>query len=92
MTFKIVGIGDVTPKGNVTVRMQRNANITTDLGTVIGGRISRIVVGAESLSKEIGDEVDLDMDSTFKFEDRDFEIPEGDDKGLIIALEWVVGR
>ena len=89
--FSIVGIGDVTPKGNRTIRMQRNADIETDLGTVVGGRISRIVVRSESFSKEKDDVVDLDMDSTFKFEDRTFTIPEGEENaGQEIELEWVV--
>ena len=75
MVFKVVGIGDVTAKGNSTVRMQRNAEIETDLGLVIGGRTSRIVVKADSLSKAVGDEVELDMDTVFMFKDKPYDVP-----------------
>ena len=93
MEFTIVGIDDVTPKGNVSVRMQRNADVETDLGLVLGGRISRIAVRASSLNKEIGDTTELDMDNTFEFEDREWTVPEGEENaGEKRMLEWIVPR
>jgi len=101
MLFKLVGIGDATPKGNSTVRMQRNASVDTDLGQVIGGRTSRIVVKADSLSKAVGDEVELDLDTTFKFEERPYDVPadatlkDGSvhpNAGERIMMEWIVQR
>lgn len=90
MEFTIVGIGSVTPKGNRTIRMQRNADVETDLGTVLGGRISRVVVKADTFSKEVGDAVDLDMNSTFKFSIEPWTVPEGEENaGNVYDLEWV---
>ena len=93
MDFTIVKIGKVTDNGNLTVVMQRSADVTCDLGEIVGGRRSRIVVRAESLSKEIDDVVTLDMESTFKFETRPYTIPEGEENaGDVVQLEWVVVR
>ena len=101
MLFKLIGIGDVTPKGNCTVRMQRNASIETDLGTVPGGRTSRIIVVADTLSKAVNDSIDLDMDSSFKFEERPYDVPadatlkDGSrhpNAGDRISMEWIVQR
>lgn len=91
--FTIVKIGNTTENGNVTVVMQRSADVTCELGEITGGRRSRIVVRAESLLKEIDETVSLDMDLTFKFENRPYTVPEGEENaGQVIDLEWIVSR
>jgi len=73
--------------------MQYGENIDTDLGQVVASRIARVVVKADTLTKEVGDTISLDMDSMFKFETRAFTVPEGEENaGQVIDLAWVVKR
>ena len=101
MLFKLIGIGDTTAKGNCTVRMQRTATVDTDLGQVPGGRTSRIVVKADTLTKAIGDEVELDLDSTFEFKSEPYDVPvdatlkDGSahpEAGNTVTMEWIRQR
>lgn len=91
MDFTILRIGDATELQNRTIVMQYGDNVETDLGEVVASRIARVVVTAASFSREVGDVVTLDMDNTFKFEDRPYTIPEGEENaGDVVNLRWVV--
>lgn len=92
MDFTIIRIGSETQLGNVTVVMQYGENVDTDLGQAVASRIARIVVKANTLSKGVGDTVQLDMDNTFKFEQRAFTPEEGENAGTTYDLQWVVPR
>ena len=93
MDFIILSIGSPTDLGNVTVKMQYGVNEETDLGEVLASRVARVVVVADTLKKAEGETVTLDMDNTFKFEERPYTIPEGEaNAGEVVDLMWIVKR
>ena len=91
MDFTILRIGEATPLENRTIVMQYGQNIDTEVGEVVVSRIARVVVRDASFTKAVGDHVTLDMDDTFKFEDRPYTIPEGEENaGDVVNLTWIV--
>jgi len=91
MLFNVLRIGDPTANGNRTVVLRYGENVTTDLGTIVNSRVARAVVEASSLKAKVGDNIELDMGSTFRFEVRPFTIPEGEEnEGQILELTWIV--
>ena len=89
MDFTILRMGEPTALGNRSLVMQYGANIVEDFGEVVIARIARIVVRSENLTAEVGDTVTLDMDSRYKFEQREFTPDEGENAGTTYNLTWI---